>query len=287
MRRTAATLTLVSAILLLAPVPMPFASIVNAEVSAEMPAINVLSPIWKTVYHSLDIMLSFTVTTPQSWSEVFPGYSGGVLYWRVGAIKSVRYSVDGKDFENTAVNDDLSGLTIGPSSRTFNFSFNLTGLSDGQHDVTVNVFGSYKAEDFNSSRSPIIFFVDTTPLEVKILSPQSNVYNSTEIPLSVTTSEPASWMGYRLDEGDRVTLTENTTLKNVSAGSHNLTLFANDTIGNSAFSETVKFDVAEPELASPTHILPVAASIAVVAIVIVTAGSLLYNRKRRTEATQK
>jgi hypothetical protein len=186
--------------------------------------------------------------------------------------------LDGKESENITVDDDQGGLTIGPSSEVFDFSFNLTGLSDGQHNVTVSVFGSYKGEAFNFSRNPIIFFVDTAPLELKVLSPESKVYNITDIPLVVTITEPASWMGYSLDEGDHVTITENTTLKNVSAGSHNLTVFANDTIGNFASSETT-FTVAKPETQQPESfpVVPVAAAVAVATC----AGLLLYFKKRK------
>ncbi len=111
------------------------------------------------------------MTTPQSWSEVFPGYSGGIIYHYVGVITSVGYSLDEKVSENVTVDDDTTGLTIGPSSKVFDFSFNLTRLSDGPHNVTINVFGIYKGVAFNFSRSPIIFFVDTAPLELTVVSP--------------------------------------------------------------------------------------------------------------------
>jgi hypothetical protein len=280
MKRIALALALMVTLLLLAALPVPFASIVNADIGAEMPALNVLSPLWKNVYHSSEILLSFEVTRPQSWSEVFPGYSGGILYYSVGAIKFVGYSLDAKVSENVTVDDNPHGLTIGPSSKVFDFSFNLTGLPDGLHNVTISVFGSYKGEAFNFSSSPIIFFVDTAPLELEVLSPESRVYNITDIPLTVATTEPVSWIGYSLDKGDRVTIAENATLKDLPAGSHNLTVFANDTIGNFASSETITFTVAEPEPTAPfPAALVVVASVASIAVVGV--ALLVYFKKRK------
>jgi hypothetical protein len=280
MKRIALALALMVTLLLLAALPVPFASIVNADIGAEMPALNVLSPLWKNVYHSSEILLSFEVTRPQSWSEVFPGYSSGILYHSVGAIKFVGYSLDAKVSENVTVDDNPYSLTIGPSSKVFDFSFNLTGLPDGLHNVTISVFGSYKGEAFNFSSSPIIFFVDTAPLELEVLSPESRVYNITDIPLTVATTEPVSWIGYSLDKGDRVTIAENATLKDLPAGSHNLTVFANDTIGNFASSETITFTVAEPEPTAPfPAALVVVASVASIAVVGV--ALLVYFKKRK------
>jgi len=90
------------ALLLLATFLAPSASIANADadIAVEMPAVKVISPLWKSVFNSSEVLLSFEVTRPQSWAEVFPGYTGGVLYYSVGVIKSVRYSLDGKVSEN-------------------------------------------------------------------------------------------------------------------------------------------------------------------------------------------
>jgi len=260
-----------------------FASTANAETVAEGLAISVLSPLQNQIYYSSDLVLSFSVTKPQSWSEVFPGYSGGILYWWVGSINFAGYSLDGKESERIAVNDDTGGLTIGPKpSKVFDFSFNLTGLSEGRHNVTASVFGNYKADSFDYSKS-VVFFVDTAPLEIKIVSPaESEVYNITDIPLTVTTTEQVSWIGYRLDEEDSVTIAENTTLNGLSAGPHNLTILANDTIGNFATSEIVTFTVAGPEPTAPFPTAPVAAASAA-SVFLAGVGVLIYFRRRKRQ----
>ena len=277
MKRTKLAQVLIVALLLLAPLATTFSSIANADVRV-LP-LNVISPLSKNVYHSSNVLLSFEVTITESWSEVFPGYSGGVLYYFVGAITSVGYSLDEKVSENATVDSDSHtiGLTIGPSSKTLDFSFNLTQLSDGPHNVTINVFGDYRGEAFNFSRN-IPFFVDTAPLELTVLSPESKVYNVTDVSLTVATSEPVSWMSYSLDDGDHITINRNITLANMTFGLHELKIFANDTLGNLASSEAIIFTIAEPLEPFPTTIV-VAASVATVAIIGV--GLIVYFKKRK------
>ena len=142
--------------------------------------------------------------------------------------------------------------------------------------MAINVFGDYKGEAFNFSRN-IPFFVDTAPLELTVLSPESKGYNVTDIPLNVTTSEPVSWMSYSLDDGDQVTINQNITLANMTGGLHELKIFANDTLGNLASSKTINFTIAEPLQSFPTTI--VAASVITVAVVGV--GLLVYFKKRK------
>jgi hypothetical protein len=61
MKRIVLALALIMALLLLMTLLVPFASIVNADIGAEMPVLQVFSPLWKTVYHSSEILLNFEV----------------------------------------------------------------------------------------------------------------------------------------------------------------------------------------------------------------------------------
>jgi hypothetical protein len=252
-----------------------FSSIANADVTA-LPSIEVMSPLWKNVYHSSYILLSFKVTTSPSWSEVLGGINGGIYYHYEGVITSVGYSLDERISENVTVDFDTSRLTIGPSSITFDFSFNLTQLSDGTHNVTINVIGSYKGEAFNFSRN-IPFFVDTAPLELTVLSPENKVYNVTTIPLDVITSEPVSWMSYSVDDGEQIIINQNITLANMTVGLHELKIFANDTLGNLASSRAISFTIAEPLGSFPTTIV----AVSVVSIVIIGIVLLVDFKKRK------
>jgi hypothetical protein len=86
-------------------------------------------------------------------------------------------------------------------------------------------------------------------------------------------------MGYSLDGQDNVTTTENTlNLTGLTNGSHNIIVYANDTVGNTGATETFTFTVAkeaEPDT-TPTALLETVALIAAVFIVAV-----LYLKKRQ------
>jgi parallel beta-helix repeat protein len=120
------------------------------------------------------------------------------------------------------------------------------------------------------------------PPRVIITSPCKNLtYNDTNVSLVFTVDEPIDWAGYSLDGRSNATIHGNTTITDLSNGLHTLTVYANDTFGNTGNSEDVSFNVAVPE---PFPTVPVAvasgASIAAVAI-----GILLYVRKRKQGQT--
>ena len=148
----------------------------------------------------------------------------------------------------------------------------LTELSDGNHSIIVyanDTFGNF------GSSSTVYFSVDTSPPIISILSPENGIYGAKEIELNFTTSEPVSWMAYRLDGEDNITIDKNITLAGLADGSHNLTVYAKDLVGNTGDSETIHFSI-EP---FPTTL--VVAATATTIIVVVT-GYLLYKRRKST-----
>jgi hypothetical protein len=54
-------------------------------------------------------------------------------------------------------------------------------------------------------------------------------------------------MGYCLDGKTNVTITGNITLTGLANGLHNLTIYANDTIGNMGNSENINFQTCQAE----------------------------------------
>lgn len=80
--------------------------------------------------------------------------------------------------------------------------------------------------------------------EVIILSPQNLTYTNSSVPLTFTVYDysPISWIGYSLDNQSNMTITGNTIIT-VEDGTHRIVLYANDTFGNMASSETVCFSV--------------------------------------------
>jgi hypothetical protein len=119
---------------------------------------------------------------------------------------------------------------------------------------------------------------DGTAPEIAVLSPENMTYYTTDVALNFTVNEPSSWMRYSLDGNTTVEISGNTTLTELSYGSHNVTVYTTDAAGNAGTSETIIFTVAEETEPFPTA--PVAgASVATVAVVGV--GLLLYFKKRK------
>jgi parallel beta-helix repeat protein len=100
------------------------------------------------------------------------------------------------------------------------------------------------------SSSPPVTPSPNSYLNIKILSPTSGLYQidlyeaMKSILLTVTMSEPVSWMAYSLDNQVNVTLTGNTTLTRLLEGSHSIVVYAKDATGNTYSSNWVYFKVA-------------------------------------------
>ena len=84
-----------------------------------------------------------------------------------------------------------------------------------------------------------------------------------------------------MDGQDNVTVTGNVTLAGLSDGWHNVTVYAEDSLGNMGASETIIFNVASPFPAMPVAIASGASAIAV------AAGLLVYLRKRAHKKPSK
>ncbi len=121
---------------------------------------------------------------------------------------------------------------------------------------------------------------DTTPPKVTIASPENKTYHATNLTLDFSVNEPITWASYRLDNQTEAATPGNTTITGLSSGSHTLTLHASDYAGNQA-AQTVYFTIAEETEPETFPTVPVTIGIAMVAVIIVAAGLLLYNRKRR------
>jgi PKD repeat protein len=83
---------------------------------------------------------------------------------------------------------------------------------------------------------------DSKAPTVSILSPQNKAYSKV-VPLTFTLNEPTSWIGYSLDRQANITTAGNTTLIDLTDGSHSVTVYANDTAGNMGASSTIYFAV--------------------------------------------
>jgi hypothetical protein len=89
--------------------------------------------------------------------------------------------------------------------------------------------------------------------------------------------EPVNWTAYSLDGEENVTITGNTTIADLPNGLHNVTVYANDTLGNMGVSEIINFTIAIPQ---PFPVVPIAVA-SIASVVIVSAALLVYFKKRK------
>jgi hypothetical protein len=184
---------------------------------------------------------------------------------------------------------------VRPSPLTkLSYSTLLQDLREGNRNITVSVViqGEYLAfplfvDYFLSEGSSTVYFtVDTVPPTISIVSPENRTYDTTDISLNFTVSEPFSWAGYSLNGHENVTIAGNTTLTGLSDSSYNLRVYANDTAGNMGYSETVCFSISQeteptpqPEPLEPFSTILFVASI--VLVVVIGIGLLVYFKKRK------
>jgi len=148
----------------------------------------------------------------------------------------------------------------------------LYDLSEGEHRLTV-----YANDTFGNmvSSSNVTFFVDTFAPLILVFSPENRTYGESDIQSAFTVDEPVTWMGYSLDGQDNVTVTGNVTLAVLSQGSHNITFYAIDAVGNTGASNTVYFEITP----FPTVFI---VAVAVTITITVATGYLLLKRRKTT-----
>jgi hypothetical protein len=265
---------------------------VPAEPFNSPPTIQIISPNQNQTFTSPYVLLNFSVEIPHSW--VF--YTGIINYtvrqtW--GNITSVSFSLDDNQPQSLTL-DTIKVPYLGNSSQDLNFSTPLN-LAEGTHIIRLFVSGYtyYVSNPLASviytqqlasvpveANSTISFNVALpTPI---ITSPQNIVYNERTIPLQVKLASSPSWIEYSLDGKTNITITGNTTLIGLSNGEHYLTIYTNDTLGNSYASQTIAFSVktTDPYLTIVVIVIPIA-------IVCLIAGLLIYRRHRKTASLTK
>ena len=216
-------------------------------------------------------------------------YSAGSMGYIDSRI-SLNYSIDGKlngQVPLTVSNPGVHVITNGVGL------VSLPELSEGSHSLTLYLEGfnqKYSEPRFLSYADIVHFSIDLTAPNVSILSPVNKTYTAANITtasilLDFTADEDVSKVTYSLDGQNAMVIAGNTTLTGLPFGSHNVTMYVQDLAGNGA-SETVSFTIVgkqESKLESEPELfltVPVAA-VSVVAVALVSAGLLVYNKKRR------
>ena len=164
------------------------------------------------------------------------------------------YDVDNVSFQSMMWIEDTVSLT----------------LSDGSHTI--------KATAFALGSACVTFTIDTTPPNVLVASPENITYESFDVPLNFTVNEAVSLITHSLDGQDNVTVDGNTILTGLSPGTYNVTVYAQDLVGNVGASETIHFNIAEEPEPFPTTLV---AAASVATAVMVGVGLLVYFNKRK------
>ncbi|MGB8276072.1 MAG: kelch repeat-containing protein [Alphaproteobacteria bacterium] len=119
---------------------------------------------------------------------------------------------------------------------------------------------------------------DSAAPAISVLSPENRTYSTTGISLTFTIDEPASWIRYKLDDKTVAEIEGNTTLPELSCGSHNLKVYVTDAAGNTRASETITFTISKSE---PFPVAPVAAASGLSVVVVGVALWVYFKRRNR------
>ena len=158
--------------------------------------------------------------------------------------------------------DNQANVTIKQTAGLFN-------LSQGSHNVVI--YANDSAGNMGQS-NPVFFSVDTMAPNIVIMIPLNQSYGSTDIQLTFKLNEETKELAYSLDDDAKVPIAGNVSLPALTNGSHRLTLYATDEIGNSGL-KTVYFSIA----AFPTVML---AAIIAIVVIAVAAGYLFVKRRK-------
>jgi hypothetical protein len=200
------------------------------------------------------------------------------LNFTVGHINSLAteasacYSLDGKD--NITL---YSGKESSIEKIVTPYNLEIGNLSDGLHNLTVYAEITYWHYGLTSASSSVQFTIDTSPPTISGLSIVNKTYNQQTILLSFNIDENASWAAYNLDNQGNETIQGNTTLTGLSVGSHSIVIYANDTLGNMAKSDTVFFTVNTPTFEEFIPAIALSGTI----LIAVAVSLLVYFKKRK------
>jgi hypothetical protein len=136
---------------------------------------------------------------------------------------------------------------------------------------------------FTRSNATVYFAVDTIPPTVSELSVADKTYNAMEVPLIFCVNEADAQLSYAVDQQANVTIVENTTLTGLSAGMHNLIIYAEDGAGNVGNSGFVFFTIESPTPSPSIPEFPVTSMLSLAAVLTLLAA-LMWIKKidRRT-----
>jgi len=157
---------------------------------------------------------------------------------------------------------DYTGVDVKSGSNQ-----NQTG-SDGLGDTP------YIIDQNNQDNFPLMPY--GSPPAISIVSPENKTYTVNSVSLTFTVSETTSWIKYSLDEQANVTITEDITLSDLSDGVHSVTVYAQDTDGQTGTSETICFTITEGSETPQSMSLSIIWIVVAIVAVVVVVGVILF-----------
>lgn len=163
-----------------------------------------------------------------------------------------------------------------------------------QGKYTLTVYADYTRKESIDPKWPNMHDAKTIdftinngiPPAITLLPPETVTTKNRNLTLTLIVDKPISRMGYSLDGQDNVTVTGNFTIPKLTAGMHNVTVYAEDPLGNMGSSETASFKVSEPEQTEPCFLKV----LAITTTVLFIGATLLYYKEsllKRKQATIK
>jgi hypothetical protein len=238
------------------------------------------------VYYTDNVTLAFTIKT------VVPLTRGGILapFLTYGCLLDHGFSIkttEGLDAAGNKFEYNYTGwesnvdVVLSGYGNGYLFNATLTKLSEGPHNITAWVEEDESELSWDmvvgSVYSTVLFNVDLPP-NISILSPETKVYNASDVPLDFTVNKTVSQISYSLDGNENITAIGNMTLTQLSNGAHNVTVYATDEAGNIGASQAINFTIDKPK-PFPTAIVVAVSGASAVAVV--GAGLFVYFKKRK------
>jgi len=285
--KTAATLVIVfltvSCIALMMNANVAKANPYEAYQYQTPPTVTINSPTNNSRLSSNECLINFTITKPEFGWLIHAGTARGD-YQNIMSFFNI--ILDGKGIRFVEANSNLS--------EPFNYCERITNLTDGTHNLEVEIHcqgwdieihGFWSRElPFDVSFGNVSFTSDINPPRISILKPTINevIDGSTAQDsgalLVFEVSESVSSIFYSLDGKDPITASGNVTLFGLSAGLHSVKVYANDTFGNMGESEAATFTVESPR-ESFSWLPNAAAGVGIAAVV--AAAVVVYVKKRK------
>jgi hypothetical protein len=265
MNRTALALSLVLAMLV---------SAVAATGSAEVAPTT--SPVWVEVARGSGGIAHDR--PPENGTDLFSvSHLEWRVRWSVVPVDSGLPVVDGSDFRffvrpefDLFVNvGEVSGKVFSEAetgtmviqnslNRTFYIEAHIAGYTSYELIVEENV------------NSPLL---DMVPPTIVVFSPENKTYVPGNITLTFTVDKPTSLLWYKIDNYGKAIILRNYSIPGLPKGTHNITVYARDEVGNIQASEMIYFTIEEP-FTTPLIV-------AAVIMGILNLGLLTYYLKKR------